>query len=169
MMLKEKQLQRWSGTTNLSPNWEERTEIISKYIKPNSDVIEFGAGLMFAKKYLPEDCSYTPSDLVDRGAGTIICDLNDMDLPEFKKYDVAIFSGVLEYILDVERLISHLSQSIETILTSYATLDKNKRNPASQWVNSYTENDFISLFERCGFKNINKTYWKTQTIFEFIK
>ena len=44
-----------------------------------------------------------PSDMVDRGPGTIICDLNIRPLPDLGSgtYDVAVLLGVLEYLRDV--------------------------------------------------------------------
>src|SRR5689334_4642044 len=67
---------RWGTLNNLAKDWDSRTKQISGHIKPGSSVLEFGAGRLALVKFLPPDCKYTPSDLVDRGMGTIVADLN---------------------------------------------------------------------------------------------
>ena len=76
---------------------------IAKLIPAGSNVIEFGAGRRQLEKFLPAGCTYTPSDLVDRGPGTIVCDLNRPPLPDLRhlRLKVAVFGGVLEYVADV--------------------------------------------------------------------
>ena len=115
--------QRWESERNLSPSWDSRTQQIAKLIDAHASVIEFGAGRLILKAYLPDGCTYTPSDLVDRGNGTIICDLNSDELPQLQSYDIAVFSGVLEYVNNVPKLISHLSNCVDVIIASYAVTD----------------------------------------------
>ena len=101
------QLNRWSDEEQLNPDWDARTLKLAKLISPRSRVLEFGAGRRFLESVLPEACTYTPSDIVSRGEDTIVCDLNSETLPIFSGYHVAVFGGVLEYVYDVPRLISH--------------------------------------------------------------
>src|SRR5205814_2229019 len=115
---------RWGDSRSLSPDWDSRTEQIARLIPPGATVLEFGAGRMTLRNYLPEGCQYTPCDLVDRGGGTIVCDLNARELPAFPPLDVAVFSGVLEYINDINYLISHISGSVSTIIASYAVHER---------------------------------------------
>ena len=136
--------QRWGNKQSLSPFWDSRTKKIANQIEPGTSVIEFGAGRLVLKTFLTENCSYTPSDLVDRGNGTIVCDLNSDTLPQFQAYDVAVFSGVLEYINNVPRLIRYLSSCVNVIIASYAVTDTNKRNRRVHgWVNDYSSVQFI--------------------------
>jgi len=166
---------RWGNQENLSPDWDVRTRQIATLIEPGSSVIEFGAGRLILRNFLPENCSYTPSDIVDRGSNTIVCDLNAQNLPEFQKYDVAVFSGVLEYINDVPRLVSHLSNFVNVIITSYATAEVNKKKRGVLgWVNNYTSTEFIEIFEKRGFQCINSQECrskaiKSQMIYKFVK
>ncbi len=163
-------VERWEPIGAIKKSWAERTIEMSKFILPNSKIIEFGAGKMVIKEHLPENCSYTPSDIVDRGPGTFVCDLNNPDLPVFDQYDYCVISGVLEYINDVPKLIEHLSTSIDSFIISYATVKEDHiAKRGNGWVNSYTENDIIKLFEENDFALSNKENWSKQVIFVFNK
>ena len=67
---------RWADTRNILEVWEPRTKQVAALVPNNSRVIEFGAGNRNLERYLDPSCTYVPSDLVDRGPGTIVCDLN---------------------------------------------------------------------------------------------
>jgi hypothetical protein len=169
--------ERWGNQENLLPNWDLRTQQIANLIEAGSSVIEFGAAKMVLRNFLPDKCSYTPSDLVDRGDGTIICDLNSKTLPEFGQYDVAVFSGVLEYIHDVPRLIEHLSNSVNTITTSYAVIETNpnkEKRYALGWVNNYSSEQLVEIFVKAGFQcshseKFESDMIKSQMIYKFTK
>ncbi|WP_017302954.1 methyltransferase domain-containing protein [Spirulina subsalsa] len=162
--------ERWSQVTNLHQSWDTRTQQMAALLTANSSVLEFGAGRMVLKQHLPAGCSYTPSDLVDRGENTLICDLNAATLPAFPAHDVAVFSGVLEYVNDVPKLISHLAPSVKVILASYAVYEKNtKERRRRGWVNDYTSNEFIALFAERGFQCVHTEIWQSQVIHKFMK
>ena len=161
---------KWGNKASLSQSWDSRTQQIAALIKPGASVIEFGAGRLILKTFLPENCSYTPSDFVYRGGGTIVCDLNSKTLPQFQQYDVAVFSGVLEYVNDVPRLILCLSSCVNVIIASYALMEKNVRNRRRQgWVNDYNSAQFIEIFENAGFHCDHTEEWKSQVIYRFTK
>jgi hypothetical protein len=138
-------------------------------IEPGSAVIEFGAGRLVLADLLPNGCTYTPSDIVDRGRGTIVCDLNASTLPNFGTHDVAVFSGVLEYVHDVPRLVAHLTKSVDVIITSYAATDRGRRRNrrAMGWVNDYTDSEFTELFEAANFRKTDTNAWNSQVIYKF--
>lgn len=163
---------RWSKTVSLMPEWDSRTKRLGEFVLPGWSVIEFGAGRMVLKDSLPLGCSYTPSDIVDRGEGTIVCDLNHSVLPDFLPYDVAIFSGVLEYVNDVPRLIFHLSNRSNVIVASYAVTDYNNNlinRRASGWVNDLSSNEFIKIFRTAGYFLKKKERWHNQELYFFEK
>lgn len=162
-------VKRWENVDNLYAAWDARTQQIASLIDGGKSIIEFGAGRRILESFLPANCLYTPSDIVDRGGNTIVCNLNCDVLPFFHNYDVAVFSGVLEYINDVPRLIQHLSNSVDTILTSYATTDNNKNREINGWVNSFSSDQFIKIFTDNGFKCVHIEKWKKQTIYKFVK
>jgi hypothetical protein len=162
---------RWGDSDSLSPDWDSRSEQMARLISPGTSVLEFGAGRMALKKYLPEGCTYTPSDMVDRGDGTIVCDLNAPELPAFPHHDVAVFSGVLEYANDAESVISHVGQFVETIIASYDIREhapERLRRRSRGWVNDFTSEEFEGLFTRAGFQRDRREDWGAQKIFRFV-
>jgi len=160
---------RWHDVNNLKEEWDKRTILLAKLIEPNSNVIEFGAGRLILKNHLPKGCTYTPSDITDRGENTIVCNLNDKILPQFDhSFNTAIFSGVLEYVEDVPRLINYLS-GLQTIIISYATSKLNERIKSNEWVNSYNDSDILDIFKLNGYKCIQTDIWKRQNIYKFVK
>jgi len=143
--------------------------VLATLIRPGSSVLEFGAGRMVLKTSLPPGCRYTPSDLVDRGGDTWICDLNAKELPAFPRHDVAVFGGVLEYVHDLDRLARHLSSSIETVVASYATTDRCPRNRRTQgWMNDLSSKQLTRLFENAGYVLETADRWRDQEIFRFV-
>jgi hypothetical protein len=173
--------QRWTNSQNLEVWWESRTRHIASLIPASSHVIEFGAGRRQLEGLLDKSCVYTPSDLVDRGDGTVILDLNRKNLPDLSHLsaDVAVFAGVLEYLADLPSVIAWLSTQVRFCVASYES-----RNPSDtvrlrlqEWLrriyygymNGYTEEEVIQMFERCGFKCTRRETWTNQRIFVFEK
>jgi hypothetical protein len=121
------------------------------------------------RDWLPSGCSYTPSDIVDRGEGTIVCDLNGPDLLPLSGYDVRVFSGVLEYVNDLGRLVKHLSDSRVCVVASYATKDRNRFDRLSAgWVNAYSREEILPLFKRYEFENDLEQMWRRQHLFRLV-
>jgi len=117
---------------------------------------------------LPEGCSYTPSDLVDRGQGTIVLDLNARALPPLARHDVSVLSGVLEYVLDIPRLAQYLGHFCDNVLCSYAVLELNRRQRREQgWVNDYTSDEIVAVFSSAGFDCKFNQRWKAQMLYRF--
>ncbi len=161
---------RWAPIHSLHPSWDNRTKILASYIPTNSNIIEFGAGRLVLKKYLPQNCNYTPSDLTDRGPGTIVLDLNAKQLPEFEHYDYAVFSGVLEYVNNVPKLIKHLSNYVEAFAFSYASKDKFPKDRGYHgWVNQFSEAELIAILNGNNYQLEKRGEWKNQTLFVFQK
>lgn len=161
---------RWSNLSNLSSDWDSRTKQIAFLITPRSSVLEFGAGRMVLRDFLPEGCTYTPSDIVDRGSNTIVCNLNAECLYDFPYHDVAVFSGVLEYVNDVPSLISHISKIARTVIASYAVTDyKSNKNIrlANGWVNDYSLSELENVFLQNGFYCDRVETWNKQKIIVF--
>lgn len=166
-------LGRWSDLANLHPDWDARTARLAALVPPGSAVIEFGAGRRALEALLPAGCAYTPSDLVERGPGTIVCDLN-AELPELAGFEVAVFSGVLEYVNDVPRLVRHLARTIDIIVASYATTDVDgQRTLVARrrhgWVNEYSAAGFEAVFEREGYRRDAIGEWTSQSLYRFMR
>jgi hypothetical protein len=151
-------------------------------IPEGSRLIEFGAGRRQLERFLPAGCWYVPSDLVDRGPGTVVCDLNKRPLPDIKHLglSVAVFGGVLEYITDVHTLAAWLaSEDIRMCIASFDALPA--RLSPREWVqqrfrrryygymNSHTEDDLTRAFEAAQMTCVERRQWTTQGIYRFVR
>lgn len=162
-------LGRWKNPESLSAKWDSRTARMGALVAAGDSVLEFGAGRMVLRNHIPQSCSYTPSDIVDRGPGTVVCDLNG-PLPCFAPHDVAVFSGVLEYVNNVPRLIEHLAGAVNAVVASYAIVESNQDDRRSHgWVNDFTSEQLLQIFARAGFSCDHEETWNTQKIFRFVR
>jgi hypothetical protein len=163
---------RWGDASELSAKWDSRTIKIAKLVPPGSSVLEFGAARLVLRKHLVDCPLYTPSDLVSRTPDTLVCDLNARELPAFPAHDVAVFSGVLEYINDVPRVVAALAPSFPRVVASYAVKDARKsvaRRRSGGWVNDYTSAEFEQIFARSGYRLEHTEPWSSQKIFVFAR
>ena len=162
---------RWSKMEALAPRWDERTKILASYIEPNKRVLEFGAGRQALKGFLPDGCTYIHSDIVKRDAHTLVIDLNK-ELPELPTVDFIIFSGVLEYVRDIEDVLRHCLVYSDTVLFSYATTDtygdfKNRR--LYGWISDASEKDILDISKRLDASFKTLSVWNKQTLYRFSK
>ncbi len=170
---------RWSDTRNILASWESRTQRAAALVPEGSRVIEFGAANRVLERHLHHTCTYTPSDIVDRGPGTLVCDLNLRPLPDFGigAYDVAVLMGVLEYMRDLPSVIGWLTELAPTCLLSYACARGTRYSPRrafgsvgrlkAGWLNSYCDNEIRSLFAARGFLQAHEETWHNQHLFVF--
>src|SRR4051812_22017601 len=99
---RERERERWQIWAREWPRWDERNRILAAYIPPGSAVVDLGSGAQTLREPLPAGCSYQPCDLVPGPAPVIPCDLESGRWPVLpRRYDVAVCSGVLEYMPDV--------------------------------------------------------------------
>jgi hypothetical protein len=170
---------RWSSSSGLEAWWDERTQRLAALVPVGSQVIEFGAGRRQLERYLPANCHYTPSDLVDRGTRTLVLDLNTRPLPFLPQLPgVAVFGGVLEYISDVRGLVQWLAESGVTLcVASFDPVPKELGNIARYrelnrrlyygYMNHLTEDQLVQTFEAAKFRCVHRQAWTTQVIFQF--
>jgi len=172
---------RWSSPECLEESWDERTKQLAQLVPPGSRLIEFGAGRRQLQNYLPPGCTYIPSDLVNRGPDTIVCDLNERPLPSLwpASATVAVFGGVLEYIRDVPGLVRWLAdQGVKTCVASFDTMPTGLtvigrcrelfRRSYNGYMNSLTEQELLTIFKTVGFECMERQTWHTQIITQFV-
>lgn len=163
--------ERWSQSKSLQSSWDERTFILAEYIEPNAKVFEFGAAKLQLKKALPHGCEYLHSDIVSRAPDTYVFDLNK-ELPMIPNVDVIVFSGVLEYVFNVEQLLEHLSRFTNQFVFSYATTNAfseiNKRR-FHGWVSDLSLLDIKQLAYKMEWQCEQLGSWKSQTLFKMTK
>jgi hypothetical protein len=164
---KKSDYSRWANQDELQKNWDERTLLISKLVSDDSKVIEFGSGNGVLRKYLPSGCTYQGSDLVKRFPDLIVCDLNEGINFSLREFDTAIFSGVLEYVYDLDRIFSQLKEEIGTVIMSYCCKDLSTVNRLKMgWLSDFERKDLENTFFKNGFKIIEYMEWKGQSIYK---
>lgn len=159
---------RWSRSDSLQANWDERTLMMAAYVAAGATVIEFGAGAQALRGALPADCRYQPSDLVARTPDTLVCDLNSFYPDLAGQMDVAVFSGVLEYIHDLPGLFGWLRGQVGRVVFSYATLEHTPSplvRRQNGWVNDFTQDQIIQIVTQAGFRGDAVTRWRGHVIF----
>jgi hypothetical protein len=177
--LRRSDYRRWTNPQSLENWWESRTEKLATLIPESSRIIEFGAGNRKLEKYIDPDCSYIPSDLTNRGPGTIIIDLNKRPLPDLESLavTVAVFVGVLEYVSDLNFIAQWLSGQVAFCVVSYTCakpsgtllrwLKEVLRRTYFGYMNHYSEKEFLAIFRANGFSCVKKDEWHNQYLFLF--
>ena len=161
-------LYRWSHAESLDEQWDERTTLMAGMVTPNSSVLEFGAGKEHLRKFLPQGCIYQPSDIVMRSDQTLICDLNKNFPPLVEKVDYIVFSGVLEYVHDVQRVMHLVRTNCSACLVSYASTDALEcmtTRMRSGWVNHLSRETFETILKNADFTVVEKRVWRGQDIY----
>jgi len=170
---------RWENSESYLAWWSSRTERIARLIPDGSRVLEFGAGTRLLESFLAHGCEYVSFDLIDRGPGTVICDLNQRPLPRlsYLQSNVAVFSGVLEYINDLPSLVGWLSRQTPMCIASYECVKSRPytakrvaelvRRAYHGYMSYYTEQMLVSLFKAKGFSCTAIENWRDQKLFVF--
>ncbi len=162
------------GTRDLQLASDERSIRLARMILPRSTVLEFGLGMGKLGAHLPPSCEYREYDLVSRSSGTLVVDLNSRPLPSIEQVDFAVLGGVLEYVIDVPSLVSHLHNVCDRIVASYVPAKSGRlwdsvKRRGKGWVNDYTTDELCATFLRSGFLIVQTEEWQGQTLFSFKK
>jgi hypothetical protein len=161
-------VQRWAQYESLHDEWDERTALMAGMISPDTTILEFGAGKEHLRQCLPQGCAYQPSDIVARTNETLVCDLNQTFLTLDRKWDVIVFSGVLEYIHDIPKLLKNVRASCDTCILSYAPTDCLEcmtTRMRSGWVNHLSRESFETMLKNANFDILEKRTWRGQDIY----
>ena len=168
---------KWTDQHSLEAWWEPRTRKIAEFVPKHTKVIEFGSGSRWLESYLDPTCEYVPSDLIDRGPGTVICDLNKRPLPDLKPIDldVAVFIGVLEYVCDLPSVIEWLAKHVSVCVMSYVCastdvytirgLNEALQRLKAGYMNNYREEELLALFHERGFVCVCDDTWENNRLF----
>ena len=166
---------RWQRLSSFEAQWEERARILGRLVPAGSRVIEFGAGPRGVARYLDPSCSYVASDVIRRSPDTLVWDLNARPLPDLSRLDVdvAIFGGVLEYLVRLASIAQWLSRHVSTCIASYecaltapwspGRLGERLRRARLGWVSTHTEAELVGLFRTAGFRCQQRVIWQTPT------
>ena len=103
---------------------------------------------------------------MDRGPGTLICDLNKRPLPELPGHDIIVLSGVLEYLHDPSDLLARLQTVAPVILLSYAVWDgmpqSLPKRRGNGFVNDLCGTEFYGMLKKAGWCSNTFGEWQGQ-------
>lgn len=163
---------RWAQRESHRANWGLRGIELAGLVKPGERVFEFGAGISHVAAALPEGCSYCGSDVAPLAPEVVVFDLNAPVLAPIKDFDVALFSGVLEYVHDLPRLLDFLFRSFRSVIASYAprmteSAAEIEVRRYSGWFNDHSRTEIEGLFTAAGFVIASSGAWKEQLLYRF--
>jgi len=167
--------ERWVNDLSYHETWNARTEKMATFIPRNTkSLLELGAGMCHLKTLLPPTISYTPSDIIDRGDGSIIMDFNEDEWCITESYDVVFASGVFEYVIELEKFIEYLGTITNTIICSYALMNDIDSDTLqlNGWKNNFTQQEFQKLFKDTDFYVDGRKSWqggRGHYLYRFIK
>ena len=163
---KRSDFRRWEKSSALYSEWDERTIKMATFLYPGSNIIEFGAGNMVLKENLPPNCSYTPSDIYKRSGDVVVCDLNEPVEIDLSKYDTAVFSGVLEYVYDIDQVFEQLKPFMRYVVLSYSCKDHSDADRLERgWLSDYSRAELESVFEKHDYEIITGGQWRKQLLY----
>ena len=144
-----KKTELWTSETEFDTAWKKRIELMASYIDIPGKVADFGCGMMWLENFLKSENSYVPIDYIRRDERTIVIDLNVGPISAINA-EIAFLSGILEYIEDIPKFISQLTDNnFKLIILSYCTLEKNSDvgvRKSLNWVSHVSLFELLSLF-----------------------
>jgi hypothetical protein len=153
---------RWHSNAIDKPLWHLRTdrlvtmlaELLARENEPKSGLyfLDLGCGLMHARRALANaglDYFYVPSDIVSRGDGTHVADLNEaQDVATLPRCDITFLGGALEHVTDPIGLLGELAARTRYLAFSYcyrtSTQDMRER---IGWVSHVALDDVHATFD----------------------
>lgn len=160
---------RWEALSKSTtpPTWGGRNEIIKQFVPEHSSVLDIGAGNQHLKTLIPETCSYQPVDCVP-GDNVIVIDFNKENASDviLGSYDIAVCSGVLEYIRDAEAFFKFVFNNTRMVIFTYVFAEA--RIPSdtelSGWDSGISKSEFEELMEGMGAQIEYVSTFKRHTI-----
>ncbi len=136
----------WLNNYIYKESFFERLEYLFSFIdfdKVNS-IMDLGCGNQWAKKLLPDRIKYFPIDLYKTNKNTIVLDFNKGEFLN-QNVDLALCSGIIEYIYNVENFIQNIKNNSNYVICSYHFKEKCTKR-SSIWVNNIEINEFLNIF-----------------------
>ncbi len=132
-----------------------RVEMFSEWITADiRSIVDYGAGRMYLREYVPPEVEYFPVDYIRRNEQTILCDLNSGEFPDIRS-DAAVCSGVLEFIFTAEQLLTHVcNHTNKMVILSYLGIENFpdiKGRRASAYVSDLSDTQISELMTSKGF------------------
>ena len=161
--------ERWERTARELPRWNARNRLIADLIPPGSAVVDLGSGARTLGEMLPEGCRYTPVDLV-ASPGGIVCDFNAGEFPDLPEpVDIAVCSGVLEYLTDLPGFLRRLPVLAPRAIVSYAVWRPYQTRAGRRragWVSDLVRAELESALAGAGLRHHDLAVWGGQDLLE---
>lgn len=110
-----------------------------------NSIMDLGCGNQWASKLIPENIKYIPVDVYKHRPTTITADFNKGEF--YKKHtDLALCSGIIEYIYDVESFIKNIASCMNYVVCSYHFKEITTKRSVI-WVNNMTAGELVKIFE----------------------
>lgn len=160
-------MERWEHLDHKeSRPWAVRAEKAAAFLGDCASVADLGCGTMGLRPFLAPGTRYVPVDVVSRGEGTVVLDLNREPLPDLD-VDGHAALGLLEYLFDVPALLRAVPRRF---VTSYVASDLDASNRlAHAWVNGYTVAEMETLFRDAGWRILDETRLPRQMIWSLTR
>ncbi|WP_333837557.1 hypothetical protein [Novosphingobium sp.] len=142
----------------LQDRWDRRMRQAAAWLANEPAVVDIGCGHMGLREHLAPTTRYVPVDIVDRGPGTVLHDLNGPGpLPVFGEPAAALL-GVVEYVEDVPRLLTSLRQFDRVVLSyNHASVQDllwrlGLRDKRVLWLHRHGAMRFAAMVGRAGWQ-----------------
>jgi hypothetical protein len=159
--------QRWVRNATEAPRWDDRNRLIAAFVPEGVSVLDLGAGAMTLREHLPDGCRYQAVDLVP-GPAVAVHDFNAGEYPELGEVaDLAVCSGVLEYLGAPGALLERLPRLARRSIVSYAPWRPSQgleQRTAAGWVNHLTMRELDALLTAAGLEWQLLAEWRGQAI-----
>lgn len=170
--MKNTDIERWTklAITEALPSWYERNHVIRDIIGTVDSVLDLGCGNRYLQKLLNDSVMYTGVDCVSGNGETVVINFNQpTDSHTLQKcdYDMAVISGVLEYLKRPLGILDFAKRHAKRVTVSYVCAEDRPKQPDEihGWVNRLNENEILDMFSTAGFLVSQRTKYNRHSIF----
>jgi hypothetical protein len=155
-LVRRTNVRRWAKNIHEVPTWDARNRVIAELVPPGITVMDIGAGAQTMRQHLKGIALYTPCDLFQTTPDTLICDFNRGILPQVPQvHDLAICSGVLEYVCDEDIFFKFVTKWSRGVILSYNVRlpdDSKVDRLAKDWVNHFSLEEIRKIVASHGWR-----------------
>lgn len=104
-------------------HWHARAELVAKYIKSNTTILDLGGGNQDILQYIAPK-KYISVDKFPVTSETIECNFNEEPLPDFEyNFDYILCQGLIEYLIKPFDFLNDIHKYGDTLVITYYPKD----------------------------------------------